>query len=129
MKKQLFVLILSTLAIGYLAACKKNNSGNNDNNNNNIVKPVEVTIPFTDTTSLNEEIVGLPISLPIDYVDTFATKVDEFITPYGFKKDDITKVSAKYMTISIENNMTQTMNFIKDSVRIYVDSFAGITRY
>ncbi|HNB81600.1 MAG TPA: hypothetical protein PLP14_05830, partial [Chitinophagaceae bacterium] len=63
-------------------------------------------------------------------IDTFATKVDEYITPYGFNKNQIVKVNLKAISLVLENAPSQTFNFIKDtltSLSIYVDSFSGTT--
>ena len=96
---------------------------------------VEVPIDRSDTTSLA---FGIPAGTPsVDFttppfgpilLDTFATKVDEFISPYGFTKDDMQKVNVTKLNMVIENAPGQTFNFIKDvpiSLRIYVDSFNG----
>jgi len=62
-------------------------------------------------------------------IDTFATKVDEFIQPWGFQKKDIQSVTLTALSINIENAPTQFFNFVKDttpvSIKVLVDSFNG----
>ena len=96
--------------------------------------PIEVDIYRSDTTTLPTAIPPLAISLdftsPPMQIDTFATKVDEYITPYGFNKGQITKVVLKSLNIVLENSPGQTFNFVKNSppsLSVYVDSFAGNT--
>lgn len=95
---------------------------------------VEVDIDRSDTTTLPSAIPPLTMSLdfttPPMQIDTFATKVDEYIGPYGFTKSQITKVYLKSLQIIIENSPGQTFDFIKDappSLKVYVDSFSGTT--
>lgn len=132
-----FSAALFTMGIG---ACKKHNGSDNNNggggNSGNIV---EVPIDRSDTTTLPNAIPALPVSLnfmdstsfpggPMQ-VDTFATKVDEYITPYGFTKNDIQSVQVTKLRINIENAPGQTLNFVKDttpvSIKVFVDSFGG----
>lgn len=127
MKKNLLILAAIAFIGISLPSCKKGN--NNNNNNTNLVI---VPIDRSDTTSLTTSIPSLPMSLDFTAnpmtVDTFATKVDEFIGPYGFNKNQMTKVVVKKLRMNIENVPTQTFNFVKDtlmSVQIYVDSFGG----
>ncbi|MEN9338787.1 MAG: hypothetical protein RIQ62_99 [Bacteroidota bacterium] len=126
--KQIAVPFL--LAIGVLfsiSSCKKKGS---DGGKKDIIV---VDIDRSDTTSLADSIGALAFSIPFDppmKLDTFATKVDEYITPYGFNKGQITKVNLKSLSIVIENSPSQTFNFIKDTLvplTIYVDSFTGTT--
>ncbi len=126
MKKSILALAAIALIGISLPSCKK---GNNNNNNTNLVI---VPIDRSDTTSLTTAIPSLPMSFDFTAnpmtVDTFATKVDEFIGPYGFNKNQMTKVVVKKLRMNIENVPTQTFNFVKDtlmSVQIYVDSFGG----
>jgi len=127
MKKTLLTLSALILVGISLPSCKKG-SNNNNNNNNLVIVPID----RSDTTSLSSAIPPLPMSLdfssPPMTVDTFATKVDEFIGPYGFNKNQMSKVVVKKLRMNIENVPTQTFNFVKDtlmSVQIYVDSFGG----
>ncbi len=137
MKKVIAIgLLTATLALS-LHSCKKNGGSGNGNGNGggNNSSLVDVSVERSDTTSLPNPIPALPLSLdftssplgPIQ-IDTFATKVDEVITPYGFTKDKITEVTLTKMRINIENAPSQTFNFVKDtltSIQVYVDSFGG----
>lgn len=132
MKIQFITLAFLGLVTLSITSCKKGNNNNNNNNNNNLVI---VPIDRSDTTSLPSALPTLPVSIDFSnppngpiLVDTFATKVDEFIGPYGFNKNQMTKVIVKKLRMNIENVGTQTFNFVKDtliSVQIYVDSFGG----
>lgn len=133
MKKLLSVfLIVAGLSLTF-SCCKKDSNNNNNNNgggggggNNTTTVP----IGYSDTTSLTMQLDPQPFSLPINMkIDTFATKVDEFISPYGITKDKITKVNLKDLNMKLENTI-QTFNFIKNmapgvSAEILVDSFGG----
>ncbi len=132
MKLQSFALACLGLFLFSVSSCKKGN--NNDDNNNNS-KLVIVPIDRSDTTSLPSALPTLPVSIDFTtppngplMVDTFATKVDEFIGPYGFNKNQMTKVTVKKLRMNIENVGGQTFNFVKDSlisIQIFVDSFGG----
>ncbi|MBP6624752.1 MAG: hypothetical protein KA198_06250 [Chitinophagaceae bacterium] len=133
LKVKLVGLALLILSIGF-SSCGKKGSGNNGGGGGggNSGSTVEVPISRSDTTSLPTSIAPLPFSIDLSttplQIDTFATKVDEYITPYGFKKSDITKVEVTSLNIVLENSPGQTFNFIKDtltSIRVYVDSFNG----
>jgi hypothetical protein len=141
MKRILILAVSAGLLTVGIGACKKNNGNNNNNNNNgNSGNIVEVPIDRSDTTTLPSPIAPLPLSLnfmdstsfpggPMQ-VDTFATKVDEFITPYGFTKNDIQSVQVTKLRINIENAASQYFNFVKDttpiSIKVFVDSFNGV---
>jgi hypothetical protein len=144
MKKLILIALVGLAGLGTISSCKKNNSGDNNNNNNggggNTGNLVTVPIDRSDTTSLTQAIPGLPISLDFMNVsaipgsgpmtiDTFATKVDEYITPYGFAKKDIQSVTLTALSINIENAPSQYFNFVKDttpiSIKVLVDSFNG----
>jgi hypothetical protein len=95
---------------------------------------IVIDINFADTTTLSTAIPALPVSLDFSstpmQLDTFATKVDEYIGPFGFSKAQITNVKLKEVTINLENAPAQTFNFVKDSamsLRVFVDSFSGTT--
>ncbi|MEZ5046614.1 MAG: hypothetical protein R2831_06445 [Chitinophagaceae bacterium] len=127
MKKYSF-LYSTLLLLFFLASCCKDKSNNNNNNNNN--NTTTVPIAYTDTTSLPIAIPPFPTSTLVNVkIDTFATKVDEFISPYGVTKEKITKVNLKNLSMKLENT-AQTFNFIKNlgpnvSAEIFVDSFGG----
>ncbi len=93
-----------------------------------------ITVPIdrSDTTTVPTAITALPFSLDFSttpmQIDTFATKVDEFIGPYGFTKNDIISVKLTKLNMVIENAPGQTFNFVKDTLvalKVYVDSFGG----
>lgn len=132
MNKILSLLSICLLIAFSISSCKKKSTTNNNNNSNN---DIVVDIDRTDTTSLPYAINPLPLSLDLTsppfgpiQMDTFATKVDEYITPYGFTKNDIIKVNLTKLNMVIENAPGQTFNFVKDtliSIKVYVDSFTG----
>lgn len=129
MKKILSILSIAVILI-QISSCKKTTKGGGTTKKNIIV----VDIDRSDTTSLPTAIPALPFSVDLSnppmQIDTFATKVDEYITPYGFTKAQITKVNLKSLSIVLENSPGQTFNFIKDtltSITVYVDSFSGTT--
>lgn len=124
------ISLFTSLALFTTTSCKK--SSDNGGNGNNTKDLIVVPIDRSDTTSLPNPVVALPVSWDFTSqlvtLDTFATKVDEYITPYGFAKKDIQKVNLTKLNMVIENAPGQTFNFIKDSVvsiKIYVDSFGG----
>jgi hypothetical protein len=143
MKKIIFLAMTGLVLAASISSCKKNGSDNSNNNNNNgggSGSTIEVPISRSDTTSLTMAIPASPISLNFmdpgglpggpQLIDTFATKVDEYITPYGFAKKDITKVNVTSMNIVIENSPSQYFNFVKNmdpavSIKVFVDSFNG----
>lgn len=135
MKKLFFLSLASMVLTASISSCKKKTTDNNGNNANTI----EVPIVRSDTTTLPQAIVAFPISLnfmdssgapggPV-VVDTFATKVDEYIQPYGFAKKDIVKVNLTSLNMILENSPGQSFNFVKDttpiSVKLFVDSVNG----
>ena len=127
MNKLLSLATICLILALSISSCKKKTDGNGNGTNNDIV----VDIDRSDTTSIP----GIaPLQFSLDFssspqqLDTFATKVDEYITPYGFTKNDIIKVNLKSLNMIIENAPGQTFNFIKDtlvSLKVYVDSFGG----
>ncbi|MCC7029690.1 MAG: hypothetical protein IT257_05235 [Chitinophagaceae bacterium] len=135
MNKILSLLTICLILAISFSSCKKKTT-TNTNGGNACTGCVEVPIDRSDTTSLP---FGIPGGASLDFtvppfgpvlLDTFATKVDEFIGPYGFTKADMLKVNVTKLSMVIENAPGQTFNFIKDapiSLRIYVDSFNGTT--
>lgn len=128
MKSPISILLLSVVLLTGISCCKKGSTGGTKKD------LIVVDIDRSDTTSLPSAITALPFSLDLSnppmQIDTFATKVDEYINPYGFTKNQITKVNLKSLSIILENSPGQTFNFIKDtltSITVYVDSFAGTT--
>lgn len=127
-KSPIAILLVAGIFLTGISCCKKDSSGGTKKN------LIVVDIDRSDTTSLPSAITALPISLDLSnppmQIDTFATKVDEYINPYGFTKNQITKVNLKSISIVLENSPGQTFNFIKDtltSLTVYVDSFSGST--
>lgn len=128
MNRIISALFLAVIAMG-IASCKRTSGGGGTKKD-----IIVVDIDRSDTTTLPIPIPASPFSIDLSstpyQIDTFATKVDEYITPYGFSKAQITKVNLKSLSIVLENAPTQTFNFIKDSLtslRVYVDSFSGST--
>lgn len=136
MKKLMILAFAGALLSAGISSCKKKNSSDNNNNGNGSGDLVEVPIDRSDTTTLPQPLTPFPFSLdfmnppagPMQ-IDTFATKVDEYITPYGFAKKDITKVTVTKLRINIENAAGQYFNFVKDttpiSIKVFVDSVGG----
>ncbi len=127
MNKLISVLFVSIILAVSFSCCKKKTTTTPKKD------LIVVDIDRSDTTSLPFAIApGAPIDLvntPFQ-IDTFATKVDEYITPYGFTKAQITKVNLKSLSIVLENSPGQTFNFLDSvgtSIKIYVDSFSGTT--
>ncbi|MBK8144980.1 MAG: hypothetical protein IPK62_08260 [Bacteroidetes bacterium] len=121
-----FSTLCLLIAISF-SCCKKKTTTNNTSNND-----IVVDIDRSDTTSLPASIPPLAVSLDFSatpmQIDTFATKVDEYIAPYGFGKDDIIKVNLIKLNMVLENAPGQTFNFVKDSLislKVFVDSFGG----
>ncbi|MBK7586866.1 MAG: hypothetical protein IPI22_00245 [Bacteroidetes bacterium] len=128
MNKLLSLTALCLIIAISFTCCKKKSTTTNNGNGNDIV----VNIDRSDTTTLPSAIPPLPGSLDFSatpmQIDTFATKVDEYISPYGFTKNDIIKVNLVKLNMIIENAPGQTFNFVKDSLislKVYVDSFGG----
>ncbi|MBL7766076.1 MAG: hypothetical protein JNJ58_08290 [Chitinophagaceae bacterium] len=133
MKKILSVSVILLLLVVAYSSCKKKTTTNTTKDN------IIVDIGYGDTTTLPSTVtMFLPSLVDVNLidnpvqVDTFATKVDEFIGPYGFTKDQIIKVNLKELKIRIEDpGTTQYFNFVKDttpvSIKIFVDSFGGTT--
>ena len=144
MKKIILLALTGVVLTASISSCKKNGSGNSGNGGNGggsgSGSTIEVPISRSDTTSLPMAIDALPISLdfmtptglpggPMQ-IDTFATKVDQYITPYGFAKKDIQKVNVTKLNIVLENAPSQYFNFVKNmnpaiSIKVFVDSFNG----
>lgn len=126
MNKLLSSILILTITL-FMVNCKKSKTTTNGTKD-----PVVVDIDRSDTTSISE-IPPLPLSLDfmstLLTLDTFATKVDEYISPYGFTKNDILKVNVTKLSFNIENAPSQTLNFVKDttpySIKVFVDSFNG----
>ncbi|HAD34166.1 MAG TPA: hypothetical protein DCF44_06670 [Chitinophagaceae bacterium] len=114
-------LILFVLVIGAFSCKKKSTTTPPSTNSENIV----VDIPYTKSKTLTDAIPALPLSVPVNITDTFATLVDQYITPYGFTKNDIISVTPVMMNVVIDNNTSQTLNFADDSVKVFVDAYGG----
>ncbi len=134
MKRLVLLSVLSVITVFAFttSSCKKKKDNGNGNDNKDIIT---VPIDRSDTTSLPFPLPANPNSLDFTQppfgplqLDTFATKVDEYITPYGFQKKDIISVKVKKLNMVIENAPGQTFNFVKDqpvSIKVFVDSFTG----
>ncbi len=133
--RELFLLsaltIITCLSLTTIGCKKKTKTGSGGDSSDLIVVPID----RSDTTSLSFAIPPSPSSIDFTQsplgplqLDTFATKVDEYITPYGFHKKDIVKVLVKKLNMVIENAPGQTFDFVKDqpvSIKVFVDSFNG----
>ena len=120
MKKLLSVCLMAATLMNVTSCKKKSNGGNGGGNSSDIT----VEVPYTKSKTL-PEIPAFPVSLPIDITDTFATKSDEYLTAYGFKKENVKRISPVSMNVMIDNATAQTLDFIDDSVKIYVDAYNG----
>lgn len=128
--KQFISLALLAICMNMVfTACKKGKNGGGST-----IKKDPITVPIdrSDTTTLPTAIPPLTMSLdfttPPMQIDTFATKVDEYIGSYGITKNQITNVHLKSLQIRLENSPGQTFDFIKNtppSLKVYVDSFSG----
>lgn len=125
MKNIFSISVVCFIILFSIACCKKKGT--------DTIPPkeiIEIPITRTDTTTLQTSIPPLPGSTVFKVViDTFATKVDEFIGPYGYTKDEILKVNLTALNMVLESTTGQTFNFIKDtliSLKVYVDSFNGV---
>jgi hypothetical protein len=103
-------------------ACKKKSSGGTTGGGTG--NDITVEIPYTKTKTL-DTIPPLPFSVPFNITDTFATKSDEYLSLYGFTKEKVKRISPVSMNVIIDNANTQTLDFIDDSVKIYVDAYNG----
>jgi len=104
-----------------VTSCKKKSTGGGGGGT---TSDISVEVPYTKSKTL-PEIPAFPISLPVDITDTFATKSDEYLSLYGFKKENVKRISPLSMNVIIDNASTQTLDFIDDSVKIYVDAYNG----
>ncbi len=131
MRKVAFITIVTIFSISIFSCCKKKTTTNNNNNTvNDIV--VEKNYFGLNTMDATDSMffaalggVTIPASSPI-LLDTFATKVDVTLAPYGVTKDKIKSVTATSLSLEITNNPGQLLDFM-DTVRIYIDSFNGNT--
>jgi hypothetical protein len=124
MKQSNILLVVAVLSIGAFSCCKKEAD-----------KPdIEQSLSFAGerTMGLQDSMVfallggvSIPANSPI-LLDTFATKVEETLAPFGVKKENIKSVTANSLSLQILNNPTQYLDFM-DTVRIYIDSFNGNT--
>jgi hypothetical protein len=106
-------------------SCKKKSTGGGGGGGGGSTKDdIVVEIPYTKTKVL-DSIPPLPLSLPVDITDTFATRSDEYLGLYGFTKDKVKRVSPMSMNVAIDNLNTQTLDFVDDSVKIFVDAYNG----
>jgi|LakMenEpi03Aug12_release.lakeMendotaPanAssembly.Ray.scaffolds.fasta_scaffold01835_32 hypothetical protein len=126
MKKILQFSFIACIFILAASACKKKSTANTNTNTTN-TQYIDVEIPYTKSKTITDAIPSLAFSMPIDLKDTFATKVDEYLTTYapGVKKEDIVKITPMMMNTSIDNTNTQNLDFVDDSVKVYVDAYNG----
>ncbi len=86
-----------------------------------------VPIEYTKIKTLTDSIPSFTISLPVPLTDTFATKVDEMLATYapGVTKTDIIYIQPRTMRVTIDNTTAQTLDFVDDSVKVYVGAYGG----
>lgn len=113
MKKVIILSFMAVVAIASLNSCKKKY----------VNKDIEY--PITKNKLLVDAIPAMAWSLPVELKDTFATKVEETLSPLGMTKDQIVKITPKSFEAYIDNTNSQTLDFIDDSVKVYVDSYGG----
>ncbi len=117
MNRIISALIIAVITISSITSCKKKS------------KPdITVTIPYTKAKVLPA--IDTPyniISLPIEITDTFATQVDAYLNTYagGISKSKIKTLTAETMNVLVDSSTAQTLNFVDDSVKIYVDTYGG----
>lgn len=122
MKRILSVCLIAAALMNVTSCKKKSNGGNGGNGGNS--NDITVEVPYTKSKTL-DSIPPLPISIPVNITDTFATKSDEYLTLYGFKKENVKRITPVSMNVIIDNATAQTLDFIDDSVKIYVDAYNG----
>ncbi|HOZ52788.1 MAG TPA: hypothetical protein PLU17_13070 [Chitinophagaceae bacterium] len=121
MKRIISVLLVSTAFVISFSCCKKKTTSKSD---------IVVDIPYSKAKVLPA--IDSPfniISLPIEITDSFATKVDEYLNTYagGISKSKIKSLKPLSMNVQVDPGTAQTLNFVDDSVKIYVDKYGGTT--
>jgi hypothetical protein len=126
MKKVIILSLLFVVSMTIFNSCKKKSTASSSNTNPN-ADLLDIEVPYTKAKTLPDSIAAMQWSLPIELNDTFATKVDEYLATYGagITKDKIVKIAPLSMNATIDNANAQTLDFIDDSVKVYVDAYNG----
>lgn len=116
MKKIILLSLMTVAVIGSFNSCKRKNK----------TTLKDIVYPITKNKLLKDSIAPFPISIK-DYPleDTFATKVEETLSPLGMNKDQIKKITPNFFEAYIDNSNSQTLDFIDDSIKVYVDAYGG----
>lgn len=126
MKNFLQITAVALLLLSTISACKKKSTGSVTNTTTTNTEYIEVTIPYTKSKTLTDSIPGFPFSTAMPAMkDTFATKVDEMLATYAptIKKEDIVSIKPGMMKVVIDNSTNQTLDFVNDSVNVFVDAY------
>ncbi len=125
MKKVILLTLLFVVSITILNSCKKKSTASTTTTNPNS-NLLDIDVPYTKSKTITDAIPAFAVSLPVELKDTFATKVDETLSSYpGITKSSITKITPLLMNATIDNANSQTLDFVDDSVKVYVDAYNG----
>jgi hypothetical protein len=126
MKKAIILSLLFVVSITIFNSCKKKSTASSSNTNPN-ADLIDIDVPYTKAKTITDAIPALTFSIEFPLIDTFATKVDEYLATYGagITKDKIVKIAPLSMNATIDNANAQTLDFIDDSVKVYVDAYNG----
>jgi len=126
MKKAIILSLLFVVSMTIFNSCKKKSTASSSNTNPN-ADLLDIEVPYTKLKTITGAIPALTISVEVPLTDTFATKVDEYLATYGagITKDKIVKIAPLSMNATIDNATAQTLDFIDDSVKVYVDAYNG----
>lgn len=111
-------VILCLMVWVFLSACGKKSTDR---------KTVTIPITFSKTKVLTTAIPAMPWSIEIPITDTFATKVDEYLSLYapGVSRADIVSIKPKSFSVYIDNSTAQNFDFVDDSIKVFVDKYGG----
>ena len=126
MKKAIILSLLFVVSMTIFNSCKKKSTASSSNTNPN-ADLLDIEVPYTKLKTITGAIPALSSSVELKLTDTFATKVDEYLATYGagITKDKIVKIAPLSMNATIDNANAQTLDFIDDSVKVYVDAYNG----
>jgi hypothetical protein len=126
MKKAIILSLLFVVSMTIFNSCKKKSTASSSNTNPN-ADLLDIEVPYTKLKTITGAIPALTSSVEFPLTDTFATKVDEYLATYGagITKDKIVKIAPLSMNVTIDNATAQTLDFVDDSVKVYVDAYNG----